>query len=84
MDLGADHSEGLGAGIDVVQARFCSSDVPSKFLINAVVGLGNCFVWVVYATAAGDPRSQTSTTLSPAMKTITVAGYLCEVLVVFW
>ena len=76
MDLGAYHSEGFGARIDIVQSRFDRFHVSAKLLIDAVIALGNGFVGVLNEAAAQAwaPGSSEPATLSPGVQTFSVKG----------
>lgn len=83
MYLGADHPEGLGARVDVVQAWLDCLHVSAKLLVDAVVGLRYDFVGVVdeAATQTGHPGSSTTTALAPAVHALAVEGHFSVVLV---
>ena len=55
-----------------MKTRFDGSNVPTKLLVDAVVGLIDCFVWIFYTAAAGDPCSDASAALPPAVEALAV------------
>ena len=73
MDLNTDKSKCFSARVDIMQPRFGCSNVPTKLLVDTIVGLRHCFVGIVDTTATGDPCSETPTALTPTMKTLTIA-----------
>jgi hypothetical protein len=83
VDLGANHAQSLGAGVYVVQARFNCFHVSPEFLVDAVVGLGNCLVGVLHEAAAetGHPSPQAPAAFAPAVQALPVGGHVCMFLV---
>ena len=83
MDFCADHAEGLGAGVYVVEPRFDGAHVAAEFLVDTVVGLRDNFVGIIDETAAKTrhPSPCTSTALSPAIHTLTIKWHLFVTLV---
>ena len=81
MDLGADHTEGLGARVDVVKSWLDGADVAAELLVDAVVGLGDCFVGVLHEAAAktGHPGAHAAAALPPTLETLAIAGQFCVV-----
>lgn len=69
-----------------MEPRLYCLDVPTELLVDSVVGLGHCFVGVLYAAAAdtGTPGPQTTTALSPAVQTFAIGRHISVVLVHFW
>ena len=85
VDFCADHAEGLGAGVYVVEPRFDGAHVAAEFLVDTVVGLRDNFVGIIDETAAKTrhPSPCTSTAFSPAVHAPTVEGHLSVMLVSF-
>jgi hypothetical protein len=78
VDLGAYHSEGFGARVDIVQSRFDRFHVSAKFLIDAVIALGNGFIRVLdeAAAQAWAPGSSEPAAFSPGVQAFAVEGQL--------
>lgn len=68
-----------------MQAGLHCLDVPTEFLIDAVVGLGDGFVGVLNATAAdaGAPGSEAPAAFAPAVQALAIGGHICMVLIDF-
>ena len=77
MDLAADHTEGFGAGVDVVKSRLDGLDVPAELLVDAVVRLWYCLVGVVdeAAAQARHPCPQESAAFARAIQAFTIIGH---------
>jgi hypothetical protein len=86
VDFGADHAQGFGAGVYVVETWADCFDVPTEFLIDAVVGLGDGLVGVFdeAAAEAGGPGTHASAALAPAMQTRAVKRQFLLMRVHFW
>ena len=78
MYFGADHAKSLSAWVDIMQSWFDCSNVSAKFLINAIVALGDSFVGILdeAATQTGTPCPCESTALTPGVQTCAVEGEL--------
>lgn len=76
MNFTTNHSEGLSAWVDVVEARFDCPYVSAEFLVNTVVGLRDCLIGVLdeAAAKAGAPGSGATAALSPSVEAFTVEG----------
>lgn len=68
MDLHAYHTQGLCAGVDVVQAWLYCFQIPTELLVNALVTLGYNLIGIVNKTTAnaGHPCSHAATYFAPA------------------
>lgn len=67
-----------------MQAGLHCLDVPTEFLIDAVVGLRDRFVGVLNATTAeGAPGSEAPAAFAPAVQALAIGGHICMVLIDF-